>query len=88
MPISPNTGAVVPVTVTTAVEMDDDLRAKALAKAKELFGSEVELVERVEPKIIGGIIIESAQERFDASVRTQLAAVRSSLSSSFMGGVQ
>ena len=81
MPISPNTGAVVPVTVTTAVEMDDALRAKAIAKAQELFGSAVELVERVEPKIIGGIILEGAGERFDASVRTQLAAVRQSLSS-------
>ena len=79
---------VVPVTVTTAVEMDDDLRAKALAKARELFGSEVELIERVDPKIIGGIIVEGGAERYDASVRTQLAVVRHSLASSFVGGAE
>ena len=88
MPTSPSTGAVVSVTVTTAVEMDDDLRAKAREKVAELFGQDAEIVEVVDPKIIGGIILDGGVDRYDASVRTQLSVVRQSLSSSFMGGAE
>jgi len=88
MPTSPSTGAVVSVTVTTAVEMDDGLRAKAREKVAELFGQDAEIVEVVDPKIIGGIILDGGVDRYDASVRTQLSVVRQSLSSSFMGGAE
>lgn len=74
------------VTVTTAVEMDDELREKVVEKAREIFDASIYLVERIDPQILGGIILEGRGERFDASVRTQLAAVRRSLSSTFMGG--
>ena len=74
------------VTVTTAVEMDDELREKVLAKAHELFNAAIYLVERIDPQILGGIILEGKGQRFDASVRTQLVSVRRSLSSTFMGG--
>ena len=88
MPTSPNTGAVVSVTVTTAVEMDDSLRTKVREKVAELYGADVQIVERVDPKIIGGIVIDGAGDRYDASVRTQLAVVRHSLSSAFVGGAK
>lgn len=73
-------------TVTTAVRMDQQLRKAAKEKCKELFDAEVYLVERIEPEIIGGIIIEARGERYDASVRAQLATVRKTLSATFMGG--
>ena len=74
------------VTVTTAVPMDDDLRAKVRAKAEKDLGVPVYLVERVDPSIIGGIMLEVRGKRYDASVRAQLANIRKTLSSSFMGG--
>ena len=46
------------VTVTTSVPMDDDLRAKVKAKASADLGAPVYLVERVDPSILGGIILE------------------------------
>lgn len=74
------------VTVTCAVAMDDKLREKVIAKAEELFGAPIYLVERIEPSILGGIILEARGERYDASVATQLISIRRSLSSTFVGG--
>ena len=76
----------VSVTVTTAAPMDDDLRAKVRTKAEKDLGAPVYLVERVDPKIIGGIMLEVRGKRYDASVRAQLANIRKTLSSSFIGG--
>ena len=71
----------VSVTVTTAVPLDDDLRAKVRAKAEPVY-----LVERVDPSIIGGIMLEVRGKRYDASVRAQLANIRKTLSSTFIEG--
>lgn len=76
----------VSVTVTTAVPMDDDLRKKVRAKAEADLKAPVYLVERVDPSIIGGIMLEARGKRHDASVRAQLANIRKTLSSSFIGG--
>ena len=71
----------VSVTATTAVPMDDELRAKVRARAEEALGCPVYLVERVDPEILGGIIVEARGRRHDASTRAQLAEIRQSLSS-------
>lgn len=76
----------VSVTVTTAVPMDDDLREKVRAKAEADLKAPVYLVERVDPSIIGGIMLEARGKRHDASIRAQLANIRKTLSSSFIGG--
>lgn len=76
----------VTVDVTTAMRMDADLRKKVRDKCAKDFGAPIFLVEHVEPKILGGIIIEAKGHRRDASVRAQLVNIRKTLSSSFMGG--
>ena len=74
------------IEVTTAVPMNAELRKKVHDKCAADFNAPVFLIEHVEPKIIGGIIIEANGHRRDASVRAQLANIRRTLSSSFMGG--
>lgn len=76
----------VTVDVTTAMRMNADLRQKVRDKCQAEFNAPIFLVEHVEPKIIGGIILEAKGHRRDASVRTQLGHIRKTLSSSFMGG--
>ena len=71
--------------MTTAVPMDDDLRAKVRAKAEKELNAPIYLVERVEPSIIGGIILEAYGKRFDASVKAQLANIRKTLTSTSIG---
>ena len=74
------------MTVTTAVPMDDELRKAVSAKAEADLDAPVYLVERVDPSIIGGIMLEVRGKRYDASVRAQLSNIRKTLSSSFNGG--
>jgi F-type H+-transporting ATPase subunit delta len=74
------------VDVTTAVPLGDELRAAVREKCEHDFNRPVYLVEHVEPKILGGIIIEARGHRRDASVRTHLANIRRSLSTSYVGG--
>lgn len=81
-----NEDRTVSVTVTTAVPLDDDLRAKVKAKAEKDLNAPVYLVERVDPSIIGGVMLEQRGKRYDASVRAQLSNIRKKLSSSFNGG--
>ena len=78
--------ATVSVTVTTAVPLDNSLREKVRAKAERDLKAPVYLVERVDPSIIGGIMLEVRGKRYDASVRAQLANIRKTLSSSFIEG--
>ena len=75
----------VSVTVTTAVPLDDDLREKVIAKAEKDLNAPVYLVERVDPSIIGGVVLEARGNRYDVSVRAQLANIRKTLSSTFIG---
>lgn len=81
-----NEDETVTVDVTTAVPMDASLRQQVHDKCVEDFGAPVFLVEHVEPKIMGGIVIEAKGKRRDASIRSQLKSIRKTLSSSFMGG--
>jgi len=69
----------VSVTVTTAVPLDDHLRAKVRGKAERDLQAPVFLIEKVDPSMLGGIILELRGKRFDASVRTQLADIRKTL---------
>lgn len=70
---------IVGVTVTTAVELDDSLRAQVTEMCEEQFGCRVSLIECVDPSIIGGIVLEARGQRRDISVRTQLRAARKTL---------
>lgn len=74
------------VDVTTAVPLGDELRAAVKQKCEQDFDRPVYLVEHVEPKILGGIIIEARGHRRDASVRTYLMNIRKTLSSTYVGG--
>lgn len=76
----------VSVTVTTAVPLDDELRGKIRSRTEQLLNAPVYLVERVDPSILGGILLEARGKRMDASVRAQLAHIRKTLSSAFIGG--
>ncbi len=65
--------------VTTAIPLDDELRAEIEEFLRAEYDGPVEIVEHVDPKIIGGIIVSALGERKDASVRTQLENARAAL---------
>lgn len=74
------------VEVTTAVPLDDDLRAKITAKLAADLGTDVVLDERVDASILGGIIMSANGRRIDASVTSQLDHARNVLTQNTDGG--
>lgn len=67
---------VVGVHVTTAVELDDELREIIKNRCEADLRSKVFLIEHIDPTIIGGIILSARGMRRDASVTAQLDLAR------------
>ncbi len=64
------------ITVTTAVPLNHELRALITQKCELDLNRNVFLIERVDPSIIGGIVLSVNGHRYDASVRHQLEQAR------------
>ena len=77
---------VVSVNVTTAVGLTDVLRTSISAKLAADLGKQVVLREKVDPSIIGGIVISTHGHRIDASIASQLESARLVLSTAPTGG--
>ena len=63
-------------TVTTAVAITDELKAKVLAKVKELTGKEAEIVSVVDESILGGFILRVGDTQYDASISNKLQKLK------------
>ena len=76
---------IVPADVTTAVPLDDALRASLTAKLAASLGRPVSLREYVDPAIVGGVVIKVAGRVLDGSVASQLDSVRRALATNSGG---
>ena len=66
----------VDVHVTSAVPLTDAVRGQLTDLAKRLYGRQPDLVEKVDPSLIGGLVVRVGDRKIDTSVRTQLKALR------------
>lgn len=70
-------------TVTTAVALTPELKAKVLAKVTELTGStNVTLVNEIDESIIGGFILRVGDTQYNASIASQLGKLKREFSNS------
>jgi F-type H+-transporting ATPase subunit delta len=65
--------------LTTAVELSDDEAAQLVRRFEDAAGRRVEATRRVDPDIIGGIVVQAGSRRLDASVRGRLDRLRQEL---------
>ncbi len=65
--------------ITTAIPLDDDYRLKIAQRITEIIGKPVLLKPKVDPAIIGGIIIRVGDKLIDGSIRSKLVALRKDL---------
>lgn len=65
--------------VTSAVELSDELQAKVQAALERLTGKKVELSTSVDPSLIGGIVAKVGDLVLDGSIKTQLAGLKDSI---------
>jgi len=65
--------------VGTAVALSEGLRVKLRERIAHATGKQIDLVERIDSSLIGGIVLQLGDKKFDGSVRRKLAAVKAAL---------
>ncbi len=65
-----------PVQITSAVELDESIAKQLGDRIAEQTGRKVELSSRVEPEILGGIVVQVGNSVLDASIRNRLEQLR------------
>jgi F-type H+-transporting ATPase subunit delta len=72
-------GGRVEVEVRTATALSDVLREKLRLKLTQATGKQVDLLEQVDASLIGGLVVQLGDRKFDNSVRRKLAVVGQAL---------
>lgn len=68
-------------TVTTVVPLSENQKEQLSTKLKTQFNyATVELSELIDPSILGGVILDTKNQRMDGSVKTRLETIKKALS--------
>jgi F-type H+-transporting ATPase subunit delta len=67
------------VELTTARELSDDEARAIVEQIEQAAGRKVEATRRVDPDLVGGIVLQAGSYMVDASVRGRLARLRQTL---------
>ena len=65
-----------PVTVTSAVELDEDTVKEIGRKIEEQTGRKVELTTKVDPNVLGGLVMRVGNIVMDGTIRARLERLR------------
>ncbi len=69
----------VDVEVTSAIELSDELRQRIAAAAGRFAGRRARLVERVDPELLGGLVLQIGDRKIDGSLARQIHEARDGL---------
>jgi F-type H+-transporting ATPase subunit delta len=69
------------VTVTSAVELDPQIAKRIGKEIEEQTGNTVELTSRIDPDILGGLVVQVGNMVLDTSIRNRLEKLRKSVAS-------
>jgi F-type H+-transporting ATPase subunit delta len=64
------------VTITSAVELDEDIQKDLRNKIEQETGRTVEFDAKVDPNVLGGLVLQVGNFVMDASVRSRLEKLR------------
>jgi F-type H+-transporting ATPase subunit delta len=65
-----------PVEITSAIELDDEIATRIGDQIGEQTGQRVELTRTVDPEILGGLVLRVGNSILDASIRNRLDNLR------------
>ena len=63
---------IVPMTITSAVPLDESTKAAIVAKVQSSVEGTLEVEEKIDESLIGGFVVRMGDQRIDASVASQL----------------
>ncbi|MDR2558845.1 MAG: ATP synthase F1 subunit delta [Oscillospiraceae bacterium] len=67
---------ITPVTVTSAFTLTEEQKSKLISKMETITGNKVELVEKTDKNIIGGVVVDYGGSRIDGSVKHRLESLK------------
>ena len=67
---------VVEALVTTGEKLSEDQRERLIEKLNAMTGKQIDLLEKVDPKVVGGVLLEMNGQRYDNTVRHRLESIR------------
>jgi ATP synthase F1 delta subunit len=67
---------ILPVQIATAVALDEDVARRLGEQIEKATGQRIELTARVDPDIVGGIVLRVGNSILDASIRNRLENLR------------
>lgn len=70
---------IVPITLTSAVKLDEGVKATILEKLNKSIKGSIELTEKVDESLIGGFVVRMGDTRIDASIAHQLNEMKQRL---------
>jgi F-type H+-transporting ATPase subunit delta len=70
------------VELTTAIELSDDERRSIINQIERASGRRVEATSKVDPSLIGGLVLQAGSQLVDSSVRGRLERLRHELTTS------
>lgn len=71
--------AILEATAVTAVALHDDLQQKLVKKLSEVTGKTIDLTNKIDPTVLGGIRLEMDGTQLDGTIRHRLDNVRTLL---------
>ncbi len=72
---------ILPVKLTTAQPIDDEIRREMLILLKDATHKKIELEEKVEENLIGGFVLNLEDSQYDASLRKKISRLRKTFES-------
>ena len=69
----------VDVEVTTAIELSEDLRRRIAVTASRYAGKTARLIEKVEPDLLGGLVLKIGDRKIDSSLARRIHDARENL---------
>ena len=70
---------IIPATVTTARKLSENMLSQIKKNLEKETGKEIELMDKVNPSIIGGMILRLEDQQFDGSISTQLKKIKTAM---------
>ncbi|MBP3647655.1 MAG: ATP synthase F1 subunit delta [Clostridia bacterium] len=70
---------IVEASVTTAVALDDEQRARMTEKLSKMTGKKVVLIEKIDASLVGGVLLEMNGQRYDNTLKNRLKSIHSAM---------
>ncbi len=68
------------ITVTTAFPLTEEQREKVKKKMADIIGKNIEMSEKTDKSLMGGIVVDYGDTRMDGSIKTRLEGLKDSFS--------